>query len=361
MNSKKIKVTFVLPNLLPGGAERVFSFVAQNIDKDKFDVTLLIIGYSKNASYDVQDIDLVFLEKARVKDSIGALFNFIRKHKPEIVLSAVGHLNTITAYISFFFPKTKFISREVTVLSLDVEFFKTDKKPRKGFGIMSYLANNRFNHFDRIICQSQDMEDDIKSSYNVDDNKIVVINNPITDSFRLKENGTKSTIVQYITVGRLSKEKGYERILKLLSKLDFPYHYTIIGNGSEKNRIYALIEDLGLKEKITHIEYTKDVSKYLAKSDYFLQGSFFEGFPNCLIESCAVGTPVIAFNVPGGTKEIIDNGINGYMVPDEQEYFKKLTELRQWDSSEVRESVYKKFNKEHILSQYEELFNDLVK
>ena len=73
MKSNKIKVTFVLPNLLAGGAERVFSYIAQNIDPKQFDTTLLIIGYSKDASYDVEGINLVFLEKPRVKTGIHAL------------------------------------------------------------------------------------------------------------------------------------------------------------------------------------------------------------------------------------------------------------------------------------------------
>ncbi|WP_178988427.1 glycosyltransferase [Winogradskyella schleiferi] len=356
MKTRKINITFALPNLLPGGAERVFSYIAQNIDPEKFEVTLLIVGYSKDASYDVKDIKLVFLEKARVLNGVTALFKYVRKNKPDILVSAVGHLNTVTAYMSVFFPKTKFISREVTVLSLDTDFFKT-----KEFNPLSFIGNKRFNRFDKIICQSQDMLDDIKDNYNISAEKMIVINNPITDSFKLKEQKTKNNPIQYITVGRLSKEKGYERILKILSKLDFPFHYTIIGNGSEKDTIFSLIEQFGLTDKITHINFTKEVSKYLAKSDFFLQGSYFEGFPNCLIESCSVGTPVLAFNVPGGTKEIIEDGINGYMVENEEGYIEKLKDTRQWNPIDVRESVNKKFNKDVILQQYEDLFINIIK
>lgn len=356
MKTNKINITFVLPNLLPGGAERVFWYISQNINPKKINATLLIIGYSKDASYDVKDIDLVFLEKARVKDGILALYKYIKKNKPDILVSAVGHLNTVTAYMSFLFPKVKFISREVTVLSIDDKFFKT-----KQFNPLAFLGYNRFNYFDKIICQSQDMLNDIKENYNVDGDKMIVINNPITDEFKLKKQITKNNPIQYITVGRLSKEKGYERILKILSKLDFPFHYTIIGNGIEKDHIFSLIEHYNLRDKITHVEFTKEVSKYLSKSDFFLQGSYFEGFPNCLIESCAVGTPVLAFNVPGGTKEIVENGVNGYLVNNEEEYMEKLINYHEWDPIKVRESVLKKFNKDLIIQQYEDLFFDILK
>ena len=49
----KIKVFFFIPTLVAGGAERVMSFVAQNIDKNKFDVTLIVIGFKKNAKYEL--------------------------------------------------------------------------------------------------------------------------------------------------------------------------------------------------------------------------------------------------------------------------------------------------------------------
>jgi len=357
MTSDKIKITFVLPNLMAGGAERVISYVAQNIDNAKFEVTLLIMGYAKDASYDVQDIEVIFLEKERVLHGLKSLFNYIRKRKPNILVSAVGHLNTVTGYMSLLFPKTKFISREVTVLSLDDAFFRSPKK----FRPVAYISKKRFHLFDKIICQSHDMKEDIMNSYNIKANKFVVINNPITDSFQLKNQGQINDPIRYITVGRLSREKGIPRLLEILAKLDKPFHYTLIGKGVERDAIFAKIDKLGLKDNITHIEFTKDVSKYLAESDYFLQGSYFEGFPNCLIESCSVGTPVIAYKAPGGTKEIIEQNVNGYYVENESEFLEKLKESRSWNAEEIRASVDKKFNKKVILQQYEDLFLNVVK
>lgn len=351
----KTDIVFILPNLLPGGAERVFSFIAQNIDKTQFNATLLIIGFSKDASYDVEGINLVFLEKSRVLNGTIPLFKFLLKHKPDIVLSAVGHLNTIMAYMSLFFPKTKFIAREVTVLSVDVDFFKTNS-----FDPWSLIIKKRFHFFDKIICQSQDMQDDIIKNYTIKPEKIVVINNPITDHFQLKPEPPSEGVVQFITVGRLSKEKGYERLLKILSKVEFPFHYTIIGNGNQKEAVLSLVDEYNLTDKITHIHFTKEVSKYLAKSDFFLQGSYYEGFPNCLIESCSVGTPVIAFDVPGGTKEIIEDGVNGYLVANEADFLEALNHSKSWNPEAVRKSVYSKFNRTKIIQQYETLFNDLI-
>src|SRR5690606_8547673 len=178
--------------------------------------------------------------------------------------------------------------------------------------------------------------------------------NPISDTFKLKETHQKNKPIQYITVGRLSKEKGIDRILKILSKLNHPFHYTLIGNGAEREHLFDLVKDYNLTDNITHIEFTKDVSTYLERSDVFLQGSHFEGFPNCLIESCSVGTPVIAFNVPGGTKEIVQNNVNGFLVENEDEFIEKLNDFKDWHPEEGRASVYQKLNKDLILHKYKE-------
>ena len=65
--------------------------------------------------------------------------------------------------------------------------------------------------------------------------------------------------------------------------------------------------------------------------------------------------------MPGGTKEIIEDGVNGYLVENEEAYLEKLRESRQWNPIKVRESIYRKFNKDLILQQYEDLFINILK
>jgi hypothetical protein len=67
---KKIKILFILPSLRAGGAERVVSFIAQNLNTTKFSPVLLIIGYEKDAAFSIEDIETHFLNKSRVLDGI---------------------------------------------------------------------------------------------------------------------------------------------------------------------------------------------------------------------------------------------------------------------------------------------------
>lgn len=354
MKSDKINITFTLPNLLPGGAERVMSYIAQNIDSTKFNSTLLIVGYSKDASYNIKNINVIFLEKPRVSKGVVALFKYILNTKPDIVVSAISHLNTVTSYLSLFFPKTIFIAREVNVLSV-LANYENQRNP----STFSFLGDKRFNFFDKIICQSNDMLEDFNKNFNVKKNKLVLINNPITDNFKVKERNKINTPINFITVARFDQEKGHHRILEALSKVDFDFHYTLIGKGILYDEIFSQIKGLNLKSKITHIPFTTKVEKYLAESDLYLQGSYTEGFPNSIIESCMVGTPVLAFDAPGGINEIIFPDVNGNIVSNVNEFVQKLEKINanyNFNPKDVSASVSTRYSSKTILAKYEDLF-----
>ena len=274
------------------------------MNTEKFSTTLLVVGFEKDTVYDTHDLNVIYLNKTRV---LGAIFDFIRyfrTEKPDIVVSSIFHLNTLIAFLSVFFPSIKFVAREANVLSVLNKYSGSGSS-----NLPKFLVVLAYKLVDCLICQSKDMQDDMVNNYGVPLKKTVLINNPITNSFKIKEQTVnKNEPLQLITIGRLSKEKGHDRIIDVLSQLKFSFHYTMIGNGNEKDTIFNLIKTKGIEDKITHIEYTKDVEKYLSQSDIFLQGSYSEGLPNALIESCVIGTPIVAFKAPGGLNEIIEEG-----------------------------------------------------
>lgn len=354
MKSNKINITFVLPNLMAGGAERVMSFIAENIDSTKFNSTLVIVGHSKDASYEVKNIPVIFLEKPRVSKGVYSLFKYIKKNKPDIVISAIAHLNTVTALLSIAFPKIIFIAREVNVLSVLSEYENQRNTTPYGF-----LANRRFNYFDKIVCQSNDMLDDFHKNFDIKKNKLVLINNPITHGFKVKERTKVNTPINFITVARFDQEKGHHRILEALSKVSFDFHYTLIGQGGLYEEIFKLIDEYNLKNKITHIPYTNKVSKYLEMSDLYLQGSYTEGFPNAVIESCMVGTPILAIDAPGGINEIIYPNVNGKIVSNVDEFVEALESINSsynFNPIDVSATVNTRYNSETIIAKYEDLF-----
>jgi len=354
----KRKILFIIPSLKAGGAERVISFLVRKLDKSKFHCRLLVLGFKENAVYQIGDSDVIYLNKPRLLKSISSIVDVILKEKPNIVFSSIGHVNVLMGILSFFFMRIKFIAREASVMTTINRFGNKKKQlPPKHIKLL-------YSRFSKVVCQSNDMKNDFIINFKLAPNKLKVINNPITSNIEFIDPINYDEVgvdIKFITIGRLSKEKGHERILKGLSKInDYSYNYLIIGSGALEESIKNLAEELGIDGNIKYIPFTDQVLDYLSGSDCFIQGSYVEGFPNALLESCSVGTPAIAFNCPGGTKEIIENGVNGYLVDGNDEFEDKLLNIKEvistFDRVKVQKSVEKKFSPEIILSEYINLF-----
>tara|TARA_R110000868_G_scaffold184619_5_gene426257 strand:+ start:8298 stop:9374 length:1077 start_codon:yes stop_codon:yes gene_type:complete len=355
--TKKIKILFFIPNLMAGGAERVISFLTNNLDTNTFDCILIIIGKEKDIAYNIQKSNVRFLNEDRVLHSIPKLIKTIRGEKPDIVISTVSHLNIAIAVSSIFFRKSIYIARQAAITKVS---FNIKTKAKKSW--TPDLLGIALRKMDYVICQSKDMAVDCVKEFSVEKNNIKIIQNPITDDFKIKhQEKLKTDIYKFISVGRLVEIKGHLRIIRILSQIKIPFIYTIIGDGPLKDDIFNKIKEVGLSQFVKHIPYSNKIADYLSENDFFIQGSLSEGFPNALLESCAVGTPAIAFDSPGGTKEIIENGVNGFLVDTEEEFIDRLNNLPHFDSKSVSDSVFKKFDKKIILNEYEEFFKEIVK
>jgi glycosyltransferase involved in cell wall biosynthesis len=353
----KKKILFVLPDLTAGGAQRIMAFVSQQLNHETFDVKLIVMGFKKDGVYKVDAVKVQYLNKTRLLASIAALFNLIIKEKPTIVISSIGHVNILMGCFSLLFRKIKFIGREASVVSERIKFIK------RGAKVYLILIKLFYPRLSAIICQSSDMKEDFINAFGFKSSKLILIHNPITNSKTIIKNSGSKDKIHFVTVGRLSVEKGYLRIIEGLSKIsNYNFHYTIIGSGPQSAIIKENIDKYKLTDKVSFITHTSKVLEEIGNRDFFIQGSYVEGFGNALLESCTVGTPVIVFKAPGGAKDIVVNGLNGFLVADETEFVSVLNDidtLKALDSNDVIDSVINKFNASKIIKQYEELFNTI--
>ena len=122
-----------------------------------------------------------------------------------------------------------------------------------------------------------------------------------------------------ISVGRLSKEKGYLDLLKVFRRLkkEYPeWTLDIVGDGPERESIEDYIERNNLKDSVTlHGFQGKDyIDKLLNQSSIYLMTSYTESFGIVLIEAMSHGVPCIAYDSAEGAREIINSGENGYLI-----------------------------------------------
>jgi glycosyltransferase involved in cell wall biosynthesis len=120
---------------------------------------------------------------------------------------------------------------------------------------------------------------------------------------------------QIVSVGRLSREKGHIILIRAFSRLsqrDWSLH--IIGDGPERPILEKESETLGISERVVYYGFLKDFHQILGESEIFVLPSFYEGFPNALIEAMSVPLPCISSDCVAGPSEIIENGVNGLLV-----------------------------------------------
>lgn len=128
------------------------------------------------------------------------------------------------------------------------------------------------------------------------------------------EKTEKQLILGY--AGRLSKEKGLSYLLTAcsqLAKIGLTYRMLILGEGSQREELESIAQNLNLQEKVMFVGFKKDIQNLLYCMDIFILPSLTEGTPMALLEAMACGVPVIATAV-GGIPQIIENGKNGILI-----------------------------------------------
>lgn len=323
----KIKITFFLQNLEVGGAERSIVRLAKALNKDYFEVSFLLCCASGPLLKDLPtNIKITDLKKSHVGLSLSGVIKYFYREKPDIVLSALDHVNVINIIAGLFcFKKPKIIITERSTFSRvsTHSAIKIRNKLISRF-IMPLMAKLLYKKADSIICVSKGVADDIskiigslsniKVIYNpvIDDSFLELVNEKIEDS-----NFLKKSLPNVLAVGRLTKAKDYPTLLKAFSIVikEIPANLLIIGDGEDKSNIIDIINNLKISENVFLLGFQKNPLKYMAKADVFVLSSILEGFPNALVEAMACGVPAIATDCQSGPNEIIEDGKSGFLVP----------------------------------------------
>ncbi len=172
-----------------------------------------------------------------------------------------------------------------------------------------------------------------------------------------------------IAVGRLSKEKGFDDLLKLFKKVSVKYpdwKLNIVGDGMEKNNLLDLARELKLGDKVIFHGYQNKeyINDLLLNSSIYVMTSKTESFGLVLIEAMSYSVPCISYTSANGANEIISDNINGFLIKDrcEKDMIDKISlliedeKLRKKMGKNAKESV-KRFNGEITLEKWIKIIN----
>ena len=345
------------------GAEKMMVTILNHFSLEEFEVHLIVFDNKGALKEQLSDEVLVHdLLTPSVMKGMPKCLKRIHKIKPDIVFTGIGHLNIALApfipFMKFLLPKSKWIARETSIVSLQNQ---TSKYPK----LFDFLYRHSYKNYDVIITQSDDMKKDLEDNYFKSD-KIVTINNPINyQAIKALANQEGINLVNknkinLLTVAKLREEKRHDLMLKVLALLPKKYHLTIIGSGEKELELKELSKSLNIIERVSFEGYKSNPYPYMKEADLFLLTSEREGFPNALLEANSLGLPVVAFACKGGIKEIIEEGKNGFFVEFGacELMAKKIEEAStfNFDKDEIIELISSKYGQDLILKKYKTLF-----
>lgn len=167
---------------------------------------------------------------------------------------------------------------------------------------------------------------------------------------------------QIVSVGRLFVYKGFDdgiRAFAATGKHLEGWEYVFLGDGPQRAELQALAQSLGVAEAVRFPGMVTNVEEWLASASICMQPSHFEGFPNAVLESMAMGVATISTDCRSGPADMITHDINGVLVPvgDVTALTQALGLLMTDDHRRARlgnagMSVRQKFASEEVLAQW---------
>ena len=306
MNKKKALI--ILPSNSIGGAEKVIWSYFKNFKDSKISLKLLVVN-ARDSIGNLKHKNIINLNFSRFIYAVPRILGILRNDNINVVISSFPNISAILLFLKYFnLIKVKIIVRQPNIIEKSLcGSFKLN------FLRIIYKFFIKFT--DAAIVTSEFMKEEI-SRYHLKNDKIFLIRNPIS----IEETRKSITPVRLgadnltlIFVGRLVYQKGIDRILHLLA-INKDIELIIVGEGNFKSKLMKKIKYLNIESKIKFLGKILKPYDLVAGSDYFILPSRWEGLPNCVLESLALGTPVISTNSNAGASEIVLNGKGGELI-----------------------------------------------
>jgi glycosyltransferase involved in cell wall biosynthesis len=319
----KQHVAIYLPSLRGGGAERVMATLANAFVARGFVVDLVLASaegpYLKELSPKVTVVDL---KAGRVTRSLPGLVAYLRRERPQAMLSALNHANVIAVLARFLARvPTRLVISERNTLTKDATR-NQGIAARFVYVLMRWL----YPHADGIVAVSEGAADALSCFANIPRKRIATVYNPY-DLLTIQQRASIALDHPWFAsgeppvvlgIGRLTAQKDFPSLIRAFAQLgtQHPARLMILGEGELHADLQALGDSLGLGAHNFCLQgFVDNPFAYMARCGVFVLSSRWEGLPNVLIQALACGASVVSTDCPSGPAEILENGKWGTLVP----------------------------------------------
>ncbi|STQ70530.1 glycosyltransferase family 4 protein [Hafnia alvei] len=345
------KVCIVITDVsLSGGTERVAATLSSALQLAGFDVTLFSLWCRHKKPF-FQLNEGVTLCSDFSGNRYSRILNVLLRVKRNggvLIVISMGRLSSEISLLG------KIIGIKRIILSEHVSF-GSFSKIKKAIKLVSYKISDVI-----VVLTATDKELLQRHKVNVVD---IANINPYVSPVILKDHRSRENIA--IAVGRLTYQKNFQKLIYLWGKANTnSWKLEIIGDGEDRGELIDYINNNNLSGHVTISPSTKNIHEVYQKAKLFLMTSRYEGLPMVLIESQAFGVPAIAMDCDTGPRDIIIDGITGYLVENSDTDFMEKIEKYTGNESigaemSINALVYsERFSEKNIIHKWIEIINE---
>ena len=326
--NKKKRVLFLIHDLGHGGAEKVLVNLVNNMDRNKFDITVMaLFGGGVNEQFLKPDIHYraVFQRVFRGNSHLMKLLSPEHLHK----LFINDQYDLEVAYLEG--PSARIVSGCTNKNVKRVSWIHIQQQSaRAAASSFRSISEARacYDRFDRIIGVSEEVKKTFLACVATSAPMQVLYNTNESEQIKLQaqdaveKNLFSENEFKIIGVGKLLKSKGFDRLARIAEKLKkegYPVHLYILGVGPLQQELERFIAEHELKDAITLLGYQTNPYKYVSRCDLFVCASHAEGFSTAATEALIVGTPVCTVEVSGMKEMLGENDEYGIVTENSEE------------------------------------------
>ena len=363
--SDRLDIVIIMSALDIGGAQRFCLNVSRYFEKKKtkYEIVFLRKGKDDKLKNEFIDSRVKFREMncKSVVRSLPKLIKYLRHEKPRFMLSSVGNVDFVASIAKLFCPKSKLIIRKANVIF-------DDQNTRLTRAQLRFEARMCY----KMVALTNAMKKDYLK-YGFVEEKIVVINNMVDLNYIQNKAKTPGVDLvkadndkMLVTNARFVPEKRYDILINSFIKLCHrrcDVKLVLIGDGPLFEDVKKMVPE-ELKTRVVFLGFQNNPYSIMARADLFVFTSDYEGFPNVIIEAMACGLPIVSTNSKTGPREIIQQGVQGYVVErrDVDAIVRRIeTILNSEDLRVIMANNSRKRAKEYDVDVIAERYLDLIK
>jgi len=314
-------IALFLPTLVGGGAERVMVNLAQGMTERGLPVDMVAAAAEGPLLEQVPaKARLVNLRSSRVLRSLIPLIGYVRRERPRVVVSSMGHANLVALWAARLAPGD-------TPVVATVHNTMSQSTPQQGWAasVWPRLLRTFYPWASAVVAVSRGAADDLAASTGLPRDRVHVVYNPVITPEMLAQARRPPDHPWFalgqppvlVGAGRLTRQKDFPTLLRAFAEMRRvrTVRLMILGEGEERAALEALARELGVTADVALPGFRSDAIACMAGAGVFVLSSAWEGLPTVLIEALAVGTPVVSTDCPSGPREILQDGRLGALVP----------------------------------------------